>query len=410
MLYHWVADDTTVYSVTIVVENSAGAGAIASMRTMLHNHTDPWSEGGARGYLVWGATDADIYEFDGEPDPWTLMGDATGGGRWGYRTADYGGSTYVTPLGCSTSVNGDQRTVTFSFTVKPAWAPASNQKLWGFAHSSESSTAWEQSNASYRIRLNYDAIDSRCIAPKDNSAAVLAEGVPPIAAEDIVWCDDFNSYCYFNHGNRWHDLRNNQYGSGDDGDFTYGRGQAFLEMEIRSTDYIVRLVATQHGDGFGNAEVKSFETTAGIPRKYLGPFNTISMGTGPGCKLDPVTGECLTEHDYWRYPQVYPGSGWFHTWIDRPAVLGGEVGASEGACCLPDLSCIVTDFLDCDLQGGAFKGFGSLCEEVSCCNYPWADADGDGDVDQVDFGAWQACYTGSNVYFDPTVQDDCVPE
>jgi PKD repeat protein len=30
------------------------------------------------------------------------------------------------------------------------------------------------------------------------------------------------------------------------------------------------------------------------------------------------------------------------------------------------------------------------------CNTPFADADGDGDVDQVDFAAFQSCYTGSN--------------
>ena len=28
------------------------------------------------------------------------------------------------------------------------------------------------------------------------------------------------------------------------------------------------------------------------------------------------------------------------------------------------------------------------------CSDPFADADGDGDVDQEDFGSWQACFTG----------------
>lgn len=34
------------------------------------------------------------------------------------------------------------------------------------------------------------------------------------------------------------------------------------------------------------------------------------------------------------------------------------------------------------------------------CNFPWADGDGDGDIDQVDFGAFQLCYTGAETGYD----------
>ncbi len=34
------------------------------------------------------------------------------------------------------------------------------------------------------------------------------------------------------------------------------------------------------------------------------------------------------------------------------------------------------------------------------CNFPWADGDDDGDVDQVDFGAFQLCYTGAEGGYD----------
>jgi len=56
------------------------------------------------------------------------VGDATGGGRWGYRTDQWGGITYMTPLACETTVSGSAsgalgyRTVTWTFAVKPAWA------------------------------------------------------------------------------------------------------------------------------------------------------------------------------------------------------------------------------------------------------------------------------------------------
>ena len=49
------------------------------------------------------------------------------------------------------------------------------------------------------------------------------------------------------------------------------------------------------------------------------------------------------------------------------------------------------------------------CADPACadapacqCHDPFADIDGDGDVDQMDFGLWQLCYTGSgNTSFDP---------
>ena len=41
----------------------------------------------------------------------------------------------------------------------------------------------------------------------------------------------------------------------------------------------------------------------------------------------------------------------------------------------------------------------SVCNQTSCpqppCNNPFADKDGDGDVDMNDFAAFQRCYTGS---------------
>jgi len=768
-----LADDTTVYSVTLVVQHTDGVGAIASMRTKLHNESayDELTPENGRGYLAWGQTDADIYHFEGTADPWTLMGSASGGGVWGYMTNDWGGTTYITPVGCSTSTSGNERTVTFTFTVKSTWS-ASSQALVGFAHDTSLVTeGWTRANwlNDFRVRPDYNVIPDRCIGPKDNTVAVNTYSIPSIAAADIVWCDDFNSYCLFNQGNdlrwpgyppdpdnicgegdmpytpwfqnavhwprmitngrrsevhehdwvgwdsqggwitapyvtiypgytsgdttqynsfdmtaaiaehfadpeadlvfgtddnplflrywmyhrhesalngqpwysphyveirmdtglddptdwattdyveqdclgyhdcncldanaaagvycqldpdpgscegtscvtwpcndpqgeficiggpndgqacdpftpgdcgqtcadppydpctsdgdcyacaggtyagspcdsdadcrtnacvggavegqdcstddqcqrvcltgqsttceggpqdgtactedaecaggpvypivnqqwlsgqiaapsppldtqkvwkslawgmlaqtcrnpcegppgglgkphhyrpntfdgnRWWDLRANVkpavlYG----GDFNYSSGQAYFEMEIRTNTYIVRLLAP------AAAGVAPIWNDAVLERKYLGPFNTVSMGTGPGRKWEyndtTLEWELVGEPDLWRYPQAYPQGQWCHAWIDRPTVLGGEVGSTAGACCLPDLSCIETDDATCAAQDGQFEGYGTLCSETLCCRYPFADADGDGDVDQADFGIWQSCYTGA---------------
>ena len=57
-----------------------------------------------------------------------MFADATGGGRWGYRTDVWGGTSYITPLDCSLAVSGTanggsgSRTISITFTAKPTWA------------------------------------------------------------------------------------------------------------------------------------------------------------------------------------------------------------------------------------------------------------------------------------------------
>jgi len=77
-------------------------------------------------------------------------------------------------------------------------------------------------------------------------------------------------------------------------------------------------------------------------------------------------------------------------WTPRPCV-GDEC---LGACCMPYGVCVDTDADSCD---GVWMGLGSRCQDDICpliCSDPFADTDGDLDVDQADFGAWQACFTG----------------
>lgn len=119
-----VADDTTQYTVTLTASSVAGYNDITSVRILFNMTESGPDTNNGRGYMAWGATDADITNYGGS---W-VFADATGGGRWAYRTDTWGGTTYITPLGCSVSTAGaatgatGARTVTLTFTLKPAWA------------------------------------------------------------------------------------------------------------------------------------------------------------------------------------------------------------------------------------------------------------------------------------------------
>ncbi|HPD29267.1 MAG TPA: thrombospondin type 3 repeat-containing protein [Phycisphaerae bacterium] len=119
-----VADDATPYTVSTTFSDPDGYDSIRCIR-VLFNYTEAGGDQSqGRGYMNWGKTDADVTQWGGT---WVIA-DATGGGRWAYRTDAWGGITYITPLSCETTVTGKAtggsgaRTVTWTFTVKPAWA------------------------------------------------------------------------------------------------------------------------------------------------------------------------------------------------------------------------------------------------------------------------------------------------
>ncbi|MHC4445846.1 MAG: hypothetical protein ACYTBZ_23740 [Planctomycetota bacterium] len=120
-----VADGTTSHTVAMTVTDGDGFDDIRCIR-ILFNFTEayPDNTGLARGYMAWGQSDGDITQYGGT---WTL-GDATGGGRWGYHTDGWGGITYITPISCETTTNGaasggtGSRTVAWTLTAKPVWA------------------------------------------------------------------------------------------------------------------------------------------------------------------------------------------------------------------------------------------------------------------------------------------------
>ena len=71
----------------------------------------------------------------------------------------------------------------------------------------------------------------------------------------------------------------------------------------------------------------------------------------------------------------------------------GRLGPMS-ACCDADLNCTDETQPDCEDGGGTYRA-GKHCDTYTCCHTPYADSDGDGDVDQIDFAVFQLCYTGS---------------
>jgi len=128
-----VADDTTPYTVTLTASGVAGYDDIRSVR-VLFNRTESGSDSTrGRGYLAWGQADSDITTYVGTgtwvfADASVPPGSTASPGRWAYCADAHGGTTYITPVSCLMEPAGSAtggtgtRTVTFTFTVKAAWA------------------------------------------------------------------------------------------------------------------------------------------------------------------------------------------------------------------------------------------------------------------------------------------------
>lgn len=81
--------------------------------------------------------------------------------------------------------------------------------------------------------------------------------------------------------------------------------------------------------------------------------------------------------------------GWgIHNGVEEGFVTTVPALPSQGACCHLDLTCDITYPGDCD---GEWLGADALC--TRCCPKPFSDSDQDGDVDMIDFAAFQRCMT-----------------
>lgn len=154
-----IADDSTPYTVTMTIRDGDGYSNITEGR-VLFNYTEAAGDPAkARGYLAWAQADSTITRYGGA---W-ILNDATGGGRWGYLTDSWGGTTYITPISCQTSVSGastgatGSRTITWTFTVKPAWAwtPLMNDADVYFGDASMARGWWDNAN-------EFDVVAAAC--------------------------------------------------------------------------------------------------------------------------------------------------------------------------------------------------------------------------------------------------------
>lgn len=149
-----VADNVYTYTISTTVTDADGHSDIKCVRVLfnyLESNSDPSK---ARGYLAWGVSDAEIVKYGGV---W-VYGDASGGYRWAYMTDSWGGTTYITPVSCSTYAGGfasggsGSRTVTWTFKVKPAWAqnPIVNDADY-WASDATGSTGWIENTNDFDV-------------------------------------------------------------------------------------------------------------------------------------------------------------------------------------------------------------------------------------------------------------------
>ncbi len=182
-----VADDTTLYDVTMTASDADGYDDLRCLRVLFNLTEASPDDTLGRGYMAWGRTDGDITQYGGS---WVLD-DATGGGRWGYRTDAWGGTTYLTPGSCSMATAGSAsggtgtRTVTWTFTAKPAWAfnPLMNDAdAWTADYSSN--VGWADNP------VEFDVVASPCVTWSATPRPPIVSNPTPTTLDVAIDPDD----------------------------------------------------------------------------------------------------------------------------------------------------------------------------------------------------------------------------
>ncbi|HSW44392.1 MAG TPA: hypothetical protein VLM89_02350 [Phycisphaerae bacterium] len=177
----------------------------------------------------------------------------------------------------------------------------------------------------------------------------------------------------------------------------------WVTLTIRTSTIKVEMTSQMmsRAAGYSGMEYYIYNVMDNIPRSYLGPFNALRGGVGPGCRLNSNTSwsACAPGTNRSCINQV--GNLQRAMLFDDLSLHGGVGYSDNGACCLDNGSCVEgASQSHCVSEppaglGGIWGGTSSTCNTVTCCPIPFADVDLDGDVDQVDFAAFQVCYTGS---------------
>ncbi len=173
---------------------------------------------------------------------------------------------------------------------------------------------------------------------------------------------------------------------------TYSTGPYnWLTMTIKTNTVKLEMEAIESDKG--GTLYRVYNVMDNVPRGYLGSFDTVRMGVGAGCELQAGTWDCKTGTDRTCLLTLNNNSRAVN--FDDLSISGGSGYSVNGACCLADASCVddMTEE-DCEaMAGGRWQGSSTTCANTTCCPYPFADGDHDGDVDQEDFGLFQLCYT-----------------
>jgi len=215
-----------------------------------------------------------------------------------------------------------------------------------------------------------------------------------------------NPYVSYFDGIEWHALPHPE--NHGVGDFVWGWRQDTIVFTIKTNTVDISHTRYNGGTWFENR-------VFGLPRRYTGGFNRLRSGTGVSCQLENDVYACSSAYndgkkkcklmgEYTCTGNVYTSNTSRYASFDDVRLYGGVGQTVPGACCRNDATCVETDLTTCEqVLGGRYQGDNTTCDTTSCCPYPFADIDTDGDVDQDDFGLFQICLTG----FVPSVPTGC---
>lgn len=198
------------------------------------------------------------------------------------------------------------------------------------------------------------------------------------------WKSPINEHLSFFDGRKWYRLRQGLFpGSGD---FMVRSLENRIKVTIRSSTVKVELTCPE------TSEYSWCE----LPAAYSGPFNALNAGFHWSCQLKTDEWVCRDTQGC-DYARGVPGGGVPR--YDNIVLHGGVCDAPPGACCIPGIpyTCSEEYAGDCETLGGAPQASGTSCDSVACCPRLSIDYDLDGDVDSVDFGWFQTCFSGHQV-------------